>query len=108
MFANAIQPIAIPFVANFTFKNNLFYGFQLYGQLVSDGAWWGDNQPYSVVGLDTIPNDLATEAGVVESERKFECTNNCYYQPPKVADFWGNYAQSHADTFIPTPWMHGV
>jgi len=106
IFLNHAQPLYAPYLSNAVIKNNIFYGTFTMGITEAERAMgWFDwkGEISSIASIDTIPPDLAARAGINEQDRRVEFSNNVYFWPQKIKDFWTITLQ---DTVYHPTWMN--
>ncbi|MHB2149625.1 T9SS type A sorting domain-containing protein [Calditrichota bacterium LG25] len=104
LFINKINPFYTPYLSNADIKNNLFFAPASAGETPSEreGGWYDwDNERMSVFSIDTIPSDMASQHGITESERRIDFSNNVYFFPQKMKDYWNSI-----DTLDAPVWMN--
>ncbi len=104
LFINKINPFYTPYLSNADIKNNLFFAPASAGETPSEreGGWYDwDNERLSVFSIDTIPSDMASQHGINESERRIDFSNNVYFFPQKMKDYWDSI-----DTLYAPVWMN--
>ena len=89
LFINHTNPFYAPYLSNADIKNNIFFAPAACGETESEraqGYYDWDGQRLSILSIDTIFTDLATEYGVTEAGRRIDYSNNAYYWPQSVLD----------------------
>jgi len=104
LFINKINPFYTPYLSNADIKNNIFFAPASAGETPSEraGGWYDwDNEHLAVFSIDTIPSDMAAQHGINESERRINLTNNAYFFPQKLKDYWNSI-----DTLTAPVWIN--
>ncbi|HEX3072728.1 MAG TPA: hypothetical protein VHP30_03860, partial [Ignavibacteriales bacterium] len=104
LFINYNNPFYVPFASNADIKNNVFFSPASMGETAQerrDGYYDWDGQKLSVFSIDTIPSDMATTYGVTDENRRINFSNNAYYWPQQMKDFW-----AANDTVDAPVWMN--
>jgi hypothetical protein len=104
LFINQDNPFYVPFLSKGVIKNNILYSPAICGELPSerrDGYYDWDNEHLAVFSIDTIPTDMATQFKISESDRCIDFSNNAYFWPQKIKDYWKTI-----DSLTPPVWMN--
>ncbi len=105
IFTGLIDQVRMRDFINTDFRSNLFYATHAYGQTQSerDASWFDkDGERISMFSIDTSAVDLlANWAGITESDKRILVTNNAYFSPQALKDWWA----SIPGLYTPV-WMH--
>ncbi|MEZ4911655.1 MAG: T9SS type A sorting domain-containing protein [Saprospiraceae bacterium] len=104
LFTSAIDLLRMRDLSNALVRSNIFYGTHAYGQKQSEllASWFDkDNQVISIFSLDTTSVDLLKSKGLKESDKRVLLTNNAYFSPKILVDWWD--ANSNLNKPV---WMH--
>ncbi len=89
LMGNSIQPVWNFYAVNASIKNNIFYAMHSLGvpRDAANEGWFknddGDTIP-AIISLRPLPDDY----GIDESSRKVVVTNNAYFVPKAIDDYW--------------------
>ncbi len=102
LFTSQIDLFRMRDLVNARFRSNLFYGTHAYGQNEEERKmnWFDtDNEYISFFSLDKVDKKLLQNIGIEESDRQVKCTNNSYYSPKAMTDFWSKW-KVHAPVWM--------
>ncbi len=106
LFLNHVNPFYSPYLSNAVIRNNLFYGMISMGIAESERVKgyfdWKGAIP-SIASIDTMPTYLAMRAGITEADRHIDFSNNVYFWPQKIRDYW---TITLKDTVYQPSWMN--
>ena len=91
IFTSLIDMMRLRYTSNTNIRSNLFYGTHAFGDTPTSrtNKWYEpDNSPYSIISLYEVPSDILDAAGFTEAGRVVNVTNNAYYTPQKIRDYW--------------------
>jgi hypothetical protein len=91
IYMNIVDAFHFPHLVNGRVTNNLVYGDQSFGQTQAeiDAAWFdSDRERKSIVSIDTVDPGLLSGVGLSESMRRLDVSNNAYFWPAKIRNFW--------------------
>ena len=98
IFTSLIDMMRLRFASNTNIRSNIFYGTHAYGdtQVSRDAGWYEpDSSNYSIISLYPVPSAILDTAGITEAGRVVNVTNNAYFTPQAIKDYWdGNAAVS--------------
>jgi len=92
-FTSSIDLLRMRDMVNTVFKSNLFYATHSYGQSESErlASWFDkDGQIISLFSIDTTGVDLLNSVGLKEKDKKVDVSNNTYFFPQKLKDWWAS------------------
>ncbi len=104
IFTSLIDMMRLRFTSNAYIRSNIFYGTHAYGdsEEAQAGTWYEtDGSPYSIISIYEVPSAILEEAGLTEAERTIVLTNNAYFSPQPIKDYWN----ANADISGPA-WMN--
>ncbi|MEN8191669.1 MAG: T9SS type A sorting domain-containing protein [Bacteroidota bacterium] len=104
IFATMINGLFMPYHTMANIRSNLFYAYSSYGdtELSRTNKWYeGDQEPLGTLSIRKVPTRVMTQAGLTEEERIINVTNNAYYWPQAIKDYWAAY-----DTVTGPVWMN--
>jgi hypothetical protein len=91
LFINHTNPFYAPYLSNADIKNNIFFSPAAGGETEAErigGYYDWNGERLAVFSIDTIPTDIATENGITDENRRVVFSNNAYYWPQVLKDFW--------------------
>jgi len=103
LFINNVNPFYTPYLSNADIKNNIFFSPASVGetQTERDDGWYDwDGERMSVFSIDTIPSDMANTHGITEAERRINFSNNAYFWPQEIQDYWANNDSVYAPVWM--------
>ncbi len=82
---NSIQPVWNFWAINASIKDNIFFAMHSLGvpKDAAEGGWFGDEVP-AVISLQTLDPSF----GISEALRKVVISNNAYFVPQAIDDYW--------------------
>ncbi|HFC00343.1 MAG TPA: T9SS type A sorting domain-containing protein [Phaeodactylibacter sp.] len=104
LFTGVIDLLRMRDLVNADFRSNLFYGTHAYGQNQAerDASWFDkDGQIISMFSIDTSGVDLLASNGLTESDKRIVVSNNTYYSPQALQDWWATIPGLYTPV-----WMH--
>jgi hypothetical protein len=93
LFTSMVNVFYSPWMVNAEIKSNVFYGMLAYGQKQSEisGGWYDFNSSVSsVISIVKGSSFIFGKAGITEASRKVNISNNVYYWPQKMKDYWAS------------------
>ncbi len=103
-FTGAIDMLRMRDMSNAVFRSNIYYGTHAYGQAESErnSNWFDKDEEYlSLFSIDTTDVELLASIGLSEEEKDVLVSNNTYFFPQPLKDWWA--ANSHLNTPV---WMN--
>ncbi len=105
IFTSLIDMMRLRFTSNAYIRSNIFYGTHAYGdsEESQSGTWYEpDGSPYSIISLYDVPSELLDEAGLTEAERTVILTNNAYFSPAPIKNYWDTHDGISGPTWMNT------
>jgi hypothetical protein len=103
IFTTVIQPVFAFWMTNVDFKNNIFYGVHALGVSGEGyaGGWYAETEdnPPAIISLQPIDAEVLTQAGLTEADRRMNVSNNVYFIPQRIKDYWDNSIAAN-DSFV--------
>lgn len=95
-----------PYMSNTEIKSNIFYGIFAYGQKqIEISAGWYDWQGSlsSIISVTKVDPSVLISNGMTEAKRKLNVSNNVYFWPQKIKDYWAAHPElTPADLWMNT------
>lgn len=91
LYTSIVNVFYSPWMVNSEIRDNIFYGMLGYGQMQSeiDGGWYDFNKSLSsVISVTTISSFILGLHGMKEADRKITVSNNAYFWPQKIKNYW--------------------
>jgi len=104
LFINHTNPFYSPYLSNADIKNNIFFCPAAVGETATEregGYYDWNGEHLAVFSIDTIPTDLATNNGITDENRRINFSNNAYFWPQVLKDYW-----AANDTVDAPMWMN--
>ncbi|MEN8116243.1 MAG: T9SS type A sorting domain-containing protein [Bacteroidota bacterium] len=100
VYGGLIDVMRLRYLANANVKSNIFYAEHAFGDTDSsrvNGWYEPDHSPMSVISLYEIPDEILTPAGMTEAGRVVNVTNNAWFTPQPIIDYWEANAEIYND-----------
>ena len=91
LYTSMVNVFYSPWMVNAEIRSNVFYGMLAYGQAQNEisGGWYDfKGSVSSVISIDKISTFIINNAGLTEAGRKIHVSNNDYFWPQKMKDYW--------------------
>ena len=91
IFTSLIDAMRLRYTSNALIRSNLFYGSHAYGdseEFQDLTVYEPDGSPYSIISIYPVPTDILDAAGLTPFDRKIYLSNNAYFNPQPIVDYW--------------------
>jgi hypothetical protein len=105
IFGNVIQPVWNFMALNTSFKDNLFFAPHSFGVTgeAAEGGWFGDDNPAIISLLEGV----AELGDYTEAGRVVDVSNNVYFVPKKIDDYWQEHIDAKDSVVVAKPlWIN--
>jgi len=104
IFTSAIDDFRMRFLGKGNVRSNLWYGALAYGNTDKSmkAGWFFPNAfPGAIIQFTDIPDSILSDVGMTRAERIINLTNNAYFWPQQIKDYWDSY-----EYVFPSIWMN--
>ena len=104
IFGSAIDDFRMRYLGKAQVRSNLWYGALAYGDTEKSrtaGWYFPGGKQASIAQFTDVPDNILSEAGLTRESRIINLTNNAYFWPQEIKDYWNAF-----DYVFPPVWMN--